>query len=352
MCLYVRNISSLEGRKLQRIVRTDSDRIKMRRAQVILASAQGSKVPAIAARLYFSEAHVRNIIKAFNAEGFAGLAPKCGVRRPRKFSEEQCSLIIETAICPPDLLGRPFTRWSLEKLRDFLIQQRIIESISLETLRQTLHKAKVKLRRTKTWKECNDPDLASKKTDSALRESARSQRSDRWLRRVRAAGGSSAIGEQLASHRPSRPAAGHLHPQAWRAALAGILRPSLRQAVGLHPCAEAFTRSLGRSEKSAAEVSRTAAHSPDPGQLLTLNRRMVCVAGRNQVFIQSMILGGGRTSRPRIALKRPLRKQFGYSPDVYHEFIRDVCCADPSSCPAWQAFQQRAPSRPMGVGNT
>jgi len=163
VCLYVRNITSPEGRRLQRIVRSDSDRIKMRRAQVILASAQGSKVPDIAARLYFSEAHVRHIIKAFNAEGFAGLVPKYGIGRPPKFSEEQRSLIIETALCPPGLLGQPFTRWSLEKLRDFLIPQRIIDSISIETLRQMLKGAKVKLRRTKTWKECNDPALASKK---------------------------------------------------------------------------------------------------------------------------------------------------------------------------------------------
>ena len=163
VCLYVRNITSPEGRRLQRIVRSDSDCIQMRRAQVIVASAQGSKVPDIAARLYFCEAHVRNIIKAFNAEGFAGLAPKYGVGRPPKFTEEQRSLIIETALCPPGLLGRPFTRWSLEKLREFLRKERIVDSISLETLRQMLKGAKVKLRRTKTWKECNDPKLPSKK---------------------------------------------------------------------------------------------------------------------------------------------------------------------------------------------
>ena len=48
MCLYVRNIRMPEGRKLQRMVRRDANRIKMRRAQVILASDQGSKVPDIA----------------------------------------------------------------------------------------------------------------------------------------------------------------------------------------------------------------------------------------------------------------------------------------------------------------
>ena len=163
MCLYVRNITLSEGRRLQRLVRSDRSRIKMRRAQVILASAQGSKVPDIAQRLYFSEAHIRTIIKAFNDDGFEGLAPKYGIGRPLKFSEEQGSLIIETALCPPGLLGQPFTRWSLTKLRDFLIKERIVGSISIETLRQMLKSAKVKLRRTKTWKECNDPELASKK---------------------------------------------------------------------------------------------------------------------------------------------------------------------------------------------
>jgi len=163
MCLYVRDIGIADGRRLQRLVRTSRDRIKVRRAQVILASAQGSKVPDIARRLYFSPAHVRTIIKSFNADGFDALAPKYGVGRPAKFSEEQRSLIIETALCPPDLLGQPFTRWSLPKLRDFIIAERIVESISIETVRQMLKQAKVRLRRTKTWKECNDPKLASKK---------------------------------------------------------------------------------------------------------------------------------------------------------------------------------------------
>jgi len=163
MCLYVRDIGMAEGRRLQRMVRTGRDRIKVRRAQIVLASAQGSKVPDIARRLYFSPAHVRTVIKAFNAEGFEGLAPKYGGGRPPKFTEEQRSLIIETALCPPDLLGQPFTRWSLAKLRDFIIHERIVDSISLETIRQMLKGAKVRLRRTKTWKECNDPKLASKK---------------------------------------------------------------------------------------------------------------------------------------------------------------------------------------------
>jgi DNA-binding response OmpR family regulator len=72
-----------------------------------------------------------------------------------------------------------------------------------------------------------------------------------------------------------------------------------------------------------------------------LNRRMMCFAGRNQVYIQSLIQGNGLPSKPRITLKCPLRKEFGHTPNVYYEYVRDVCCGDPSVCPAWQQFQAR-----------
>lgn len=163
MCLYVREICLSEGRRLQGIVRRDPNRIKVRRAQVVLASAQGSKAPEIARRLYFCPQHVRTIIKDFNASGFEALVPKYAGGRPPTFSEEQRSLIVEAALCPPELLGWPFRRWSLAKLRDHVVAEKIVASISLETLRQLLKARKVRLQRTKTWKECNDPELRSKK---------------------------------------------------------------------------------------------------------------------------------------------------------------------------------------------
>ena len=75
----------------------------------------------------------------------------------------------------------------------------------------------------------------------------------------------------------------------------------------------------------------------------SLNEQMQCFAGKNLVYLQSFILGGGRTSRPRIAIKCPLRKQYGDPPNVYYEYIRDVCCSDPSSCSAHQRFKQEHP---------
>jgi hypothetical protein len=71
-----------------------------------------------------------------------------------------------------------------------------------------------------------------------------------------------------------------------------------------------------------------------------LNREMKCVAGRNQVYIRSVVNGSGKTT-PRIALKCSFRKEQGQTPDVYYEHIRDVCCCDPNECEAYRAFQKR-----------
>jgi transposase len=163
MCLYARDLYIWEGQKVQQILRRSTSRIKVRRAQVVLASNQGYKVPAIAELVHYSEHHVRAIIKEFNKTGLKALEPKPHSGRPTEFTEDDKALIAETAKCPPDLLDCPFKRWSLEKLREYLLKEKIVPSISLETLRTILHENKVRLRRTKTWKECNDPKLKSKK---------------------------------------------------------------------------------------------------------------------------------------------------------------------------------------------
>ncbi len=73
----------------------------------------------------------------------------------------------------------------------------------------------------------------------------------------------------------------------------------------------------------------------------SFNRQMKCFAGKNQVYLQALIHGYNRTTRPRISLKCTLRKQYGQPPNVYYEYIRDVCCDDPGACSAYQKFRAR-----------
>lgn len=49
------------------------------------------------------------------------------------------------------------TQWSLSKLREYLVSQKIIAGVSLEWLRQLLRRHGIRWRRTKTWKHSTDP---------------------------------------------------------------------------------------------------------------------------------------------------------------------------------------------------
>lgn len=68
--LRVRGIDD-EGRRLVRIVRRGSGSVvTWRRAQMVLLSAQGMDVAAIAKVAFTSEDRVRDVIRNFNADGF------------------------------------------------------------------------------------------------------------------------------------------------------------------------------------------------------------------------------------------------------------------------------------------
>ena len=70
--LRAREIGDDEGRRLVRIIRRGSGSVvTWRRAQMVLLSAQGMDAPAIAKVAFTSEDRVRDVIRSFNADGFA-----------------------------------------------------------------------------------------------------------------------------------------------------------------------------------------------------------------------------------------------------------------------------------------
>lgn len=71
-----------------------------------------------------------------------------------------------------------------------------------------------------------------------------------------------------------------------------------------------------------------------------LNQEMVCPAGKNQVYIRSLLTGRG-TTQPRIALKCPLRKDIGQTPEVFFAEIQQLCCGDHEQCEAWRQLKSR-----------
>ena len=85
--LRVREIDDDEGQRLVRIIRRGSGSVvTWRRAQMVLLSAQGMDVPAIAKVAFTSEDRVRDVIRNFNADGFGSLYPKYRGGHPPKFT--------------------------------------------------------------------------------------------------------------------------------------------------------------------------------------------------------------------------------------------------------------------------
>ena len=153
-----RRLSDEEGQRLLRIVRRGEPKaaksvIRYRRAMVVLASAGGNTVPAIARLVAADEDTVREVIHRFNELGMRSLDPRWAGGRPRRISAEDEAFLVETATIRPGKLGQPFTHWSLRKLVGYLADNpRRIVRIGRERARRLLAAHEITFERTKTWK--------------------------------------------------------------------------------------------------------------------------------------------------------------------------------------------------------
>ena len=138
----------------------------MRRAQIIAFSGQGMRVQEISSYLGMNEEYLRELIRNFNDEGFDALRQRSRSGRPPSLTEEEESLIAEMATAPPQAFGRPFNQWSLRKLRDFLVEKKMIKPVSHNVIRRVLQNRKITYQRTRTWKRSNDPAYDVKKNES------------------------------------------------------------------------------------------------------------------------------------------------------------------------------------------
>lgn len=156
-----RTLKPYERQKLKRMKRHLSSKVNSLHARIILLSCGGESNAQIAERCDCTPTWVRTIIHRFNEGGLDAISwylYYCGPAGPRKFITDIREQICEVALSPPKELIR-MAVWSLEKLREYLVAQKIVPSISLEWLRQILRQRKIRWRHTKTWKESADPQF-------------------------------------------------------------------------------------------------------------------------------------------------------------------------------------------------
>ena len=143
-----------------------ADAFTVRRCQVVLASARGEHVPAIARALGCCEQTVRSAIHAFTDEGPAAL--RRGSSRPHSagpaFDEAATDRLLALLRRSPREFGHPTSLWTLDLAAQTAHAEGITPTrLSRESVRTALLRRKVRWRRAKHWISSPDPAYAQKK---------------------------------------------------------------------------------------------------------------------------------------------------------------------------------------------
>jgi transposase len=155
-----------EERQVLAAGRRSADAFTLRRCQIVLASARGERVPAIARALGCAEQTVRNAIRAFDQDGGAALAQ--GSSRPHTIhaafdaaGAERLRALLHRS---PREFGHPTSLWTLALAAETAYAEGITTTrVSAETVRATLARHGIRWRRAKTWISSPDPAYAPKR---------------------------------------------------------------------------------------------------------------------------------------------------------------------------------------------
>ncbi len=136
-----RKPNATEMRQLRQILEENSNARLCRWAETLLFYGAGLNAPQIAEAL---TVHVNTIYTCLHNFAHTGLAFLQCVRRPgarSRINEAQRDELARIAEQSPIEFGLPYGRWSLAKLREYLIhQRRMFKTISREHLRRLLKK--------------------------------------------------------------------------------------------------------------------------------------------------------------------------------------------------------------------
>jgi transposase len=162
--IFVREPSAEERARLEAALRA-ADAFTVRRAQIVLLSAEGRRPREIAQGLRCAVQTVRNGIRAFDAAGVAAL--EAGSSRPKSaapvLGEAALGRLRAILHQPPRAFGRARSTWTLALLAEVARAEGLSETVlSVETVRRALLRLGVGWRRAKRWLTSPDPAYAQK----------------------------------------------------------------------------------------------------------------------------------------------------------------------------------------------
>ncbi len=138
-------LTKSEREKLKKLARSTDYRIA-KRAQIILLRDEGKSYNEIGNELGVHYNTAKRWIKRFQKNRIKGLYDLPRPGRPRIFSEEVDKKILELLSKSPADYGIEAERWSVSLIREYLIENGIVESISVGRIYSFLRRKNIRLR--------------------------------------------------------------------------------------------------------------------------------------------------------------------------------------------------------------
>ncbi len=158
---------SVEAMKaLEELYKSTKD-IRLRtRSQIILLNGEQSMTASkIAVIVRMHEVSVQRILRRYQSLGIEGLEDEARSGRPQKMTPEYLDKLVNTVRRRPRALGLDFSIWTLDYLRDYMIEQTGV-ALARETIRRHLKKQGITFSRPQHKISSPDPDYEVKKKRS------------------------------------------------------------------------------------------------------------------------------------------------------------------------------------------
>ena len=168
--MFIRPLTDTERLQLEADRRT-ADAFRVRRAQIVLASARRLSPQPIAQLVGCAVQTVRNVLHTFHTRGMEGLEKQSN--RPKTVAP-----VLDTASCDrlqhilhqsPRLYGKPTGVWTLALAADVCYEQGVTaHRLSDETIRRALQRLQTNWKRAKHWITSPDPHYAREKSGAIV----------------------------------------------------------------------------------------------------------------------------------------------------------------------------------------
>jgi len=159
--IFIRDLTQGEYEILKKSTKS-SNSFKRDRAKILLLSSEKEPTKQISEKTNCDVRKVRNAITSFNEKGLDALERGKAKGASIKFTDEEKAKMLKAASTEPIKLGLHFTTWSLSKLRDYYLNESIVKSISIESVRRLMKSEGMRIKKSKRFQYSNDKEFDKK----------------------------------------------------------------------------------------------------------------------------------------------------------------------------------------------